>query len=79
MKRAIQIKLVILGLLTASMSFASEANLRQFFKQVDTLQANFEQRVTDETGFSLENSSGTFSLSRPGKFRWDYRLSLIHI
>ncbi len=73
MKRAIQIKLVILGLLTASMSFASEANLRQFFKQVDTLQANFEQRVTDETGFSLENSSGTFSLSRPGKFRWDYR------
>lgn len=51
---------------------ASEAMLRNFFSQVDTLQATFEQRVTDESGMTIETSSGVFSLSRPGKFRWDY-------
>lgn len=78
MKPIFKIKLVIktivlmLALISTQASLASEAMLRQFFIEVKTLQANFEQRVTDETGFSLENSSGTFSLSRPGKFRWDY-------
>lgn len=76
MKRTLTTNLAILSLLCTPIfipvSMASEAMLRQFYKDVDTLQANFEQRVSDETGFSLEDSSGTFSLSRPGKFRWDY-------
>ena len=53
--------------------FASEAMLRGFFINVDTLRADFTQRVTDESGMTLEFSSGVFSLSRPGKFRWDYK------
>lgn len=61
------------GLLcVSSASMASEAMLRNFFSQVDTLQANFEQRVTDESGMTIETANGVFSLSRPGKFRWDY-------
>ncbi len=72
LKRAFKINGVILALLCTPICMASEAMLRQFFEDVETLQANFEQQVTDETGFSLESSSGTFSLSRPGKFRWDY-------
>ena len=66
------IVVLLCTLLCTSISMASEAMLRQFYKDVDTLEAKFEQQVTDETCFSLENSSGTFSLSRPGKFRWDY-------
>lgn len=57
----------------ASASHASEAMLRRFFIDVDTLRADFTQRVTDESGMILESSSGVFSLSRPSKFRWDYK------
>lgn len=53
-------------------SLASEKMLRDFFSNVDTLQASFSQRVTDESGMTLESSTGVFYLSRPGKFRWDY-------
>jgi len=52
---------------------ASEKRLRAFFTNVDTLQASFSQRVTDETGMTLDSTSGTFYLSRPGRFRWDYK------
>lgn len=51
---------------------ASEADLREFFATVDTLQATFDQKVVDETGMTLEFARGTVYLSRPGKFRWDY-------
>lgn len=57
---------------TASAS-ASEAMLRAFFTQVNTLQAVFTQKVIDETGMTLESTSGMLSLSRPGKFRWNYK------
>jgi len=72
MKRVFRINVGVLMLLCAPMCMASEAMLRQFYSNIDTLQASFEQQITDETGFSLEDSRGTFSLSRPGKFRWDY-------
>jgi len=36
------------------------------------MQARFEQQVVDESGMTLERSSGNFYLSRPGKFRWNY-------
>jgi outer membrane lipoprotein carrier protein len=52
---------------------ASKSMLDSFFAEVNTLQANFEQRVVDETGMMLEISNGQLYLSRPGKFRWDYR------
>ena len=62
----------VVGCFCISTAQASEAMLEKFFKEVTTLQAHFEQTVMDETGFTLEESSGTFYLSRPGKFRWDY-------
>jgi outer membrane lipoprotein carrier protein len=52
---------------------ASEALLENFFANVATMEANFQQKVVDETGKTLERSSGRFYLSRPGKFRWSYR------
>lgn len=53
-------------------SLASEAKLKQFFKEVTSFQANFEQRVLDETGKTLDTKTGVFSFLRPGKFRWNY-------
>jgi len=67
---------VVVGLCAFGVSLtaqSSEAMLKRFFVEVNTLQAVFVQKVVDETGMSLESSSGTFSLSRPGKFRWDYK------
>lgn len=53
-------------------AYPSSQSLDRFFTQVTTLQADFEQRVVDESGMLLEQTRGIFSLSRPGKFRWDY-------
>jgi outer membrane lipoprotein carrier protein len=52
---------------------ASEASLKKFFANVATMEAAFQQKIVDETGMTLERSSGRFYLSRPGKFRWNYR------
>ena len=51
---------------------ASEVMLKRFFSEVSTLQADFNQRIVDESGMTLEVKQGVFSFSRPGKFRWNY-------
>lgn len=64
--------LMVICVLCSNVANGSEAALKNFFAKVQTLQAGFEQQVFDESGMSLESSQGTFSLSRPGKFRWNY-------
>lgn len=59
-------------------SFAARAEtpeqaLAKFVDGVQTLQAGFTQTQTDERGDTLGESSGTMSLARPGKFRWEYQ------
>ncbi|MBL4670635.1 MAG: outer membrane lipoprotein chaperone LolA [Arenicella sp.] len=58
--------------IASSAANASEAMLKRFFIEVNTLQADFTQQIVDESGMTLENKNGVFSLSRPGKFRWSY-------
>jgi len=62
----------VAGCLYLNAAHASVEMLESFFKEITTLEARFDQAVIDETGLTLEESSGTFYLSRPGKFRWDY-------
>jgi outer membrane lipoprotein carrier protein len=67
--------IIVVILMTASASsvvIASEYMLKRFFIEVNTLQADFSQQIVDESGMTLETKSGIFSLSRPGKFRWNY-------
>jgi len=72
MKRFVN-QMALLGLLVLPLSVsASEQLLSRFFAQITTLSASFNQQVMDESGYVLEISSGTFYLSRPGLFRWDY-------
>lgn len=48
------------------------APLDAFLKGLVSLKARFEQVLLDEQGVERERSRGTFYLSRPGRFRWDY-------
>ncbi|MBK8740098.1 MAG: outer membrane lipoprotein chaperone LolA [Betaproteobacteria bacterium] len=45
---------------------------RAFTTQTRSARGDFSQVVVDRAGKVLREASGTFSLSRPGKFRWTY-------
>lgn len=47
-------------------------DFRAFTTQTKAARGDFTQVVVDRTGKVLRTASGTFSLMRPGKFRWSY-------
>ncbi|MDO8705216.1 MAG: outer membrane lipoprotein chaperone LolA [Sulfuricaulis sp.] len=47
-------------------------SLRRFFNEVNSISARFNQVVRDESGSTVQESSGTLWIQRPNKFRWDY-------
>lgn len=47
--------------------------LKQFLANITSLSAEFKQLTLDENGRPSQKSKGQFYLSRPGKFRWDYK------
>jgi chaperone LolA len=47
-------------------------SLRHFFGNVHSYSARFNQVVLDESLNLIQESSGTLSLQRPDRFRWDY-------
>ncbi len=47
-------------------------DLEAFYNNVDSLSAEFEQEQKDDGGQTLQQASGTFLLSRPDRFRWEY-------
>ena len=47
------------------------ARLEALLLPLATLQADFEQVVTDADGLALEISTGRMTLSRPGRLRWE--------
>ena len=51
---------------------AAPEPLERFLENVDTLTADFEQRVYSAAGSLIERSAGTMALDRPGRFRWHY-------
>lgn len=48
------------------------AQLKAFLADARTAQGAFEQTVVAKSGRKPQHSAGTFSLQRPGKFRWVY-------
>lgn len=46
--------------------------LDAFLKNVHSARGSFEQRVIPASGGKPQLSSGSFSLQRPGRFRWSY-------
>jgi len=71
-------KIVLVFLLTVFWcgTALSEPGARQrldnFLTDLHTLQADFRQILRDEQGGGNQFATGTFYLSRPGRFRWDY-------
>lgn len=49
------------------------AELERFYDQLIDLRTVFEQTQYDELGTVMQASSGEFLLSRPDRFRWEYR------
>ena len=54
---------------------ANSSSLERFQSYLRTTQAgraDFEQKVFDKTGKLVQESRGSFSFLRPGRFRWTY-------
>ena len=66
--------LVAFLLLCAAVSAHADGvgDLEAFYNNVDSLSAQFEQEQKDDSGQMLQQASGTFLLSRPDRFRWEY-------
>lgn len=64
----------LVAFLLAPLAMANEAGKRldHFFLSVQSLTAEFRQEVRDEQGRPIREAAGTFTLLRPGRFRWDY-------
>ena len=80
-KRAVQGIFVLCSLvlpaMLASVAWApavagSLDSLSRFYDVVQTYNTQFWQVVLDEGLNTIEESSGTMQLARPGRFRWDY-------
>jgi len=48
--------------------------MAQFFKQVNSMTADFSQSVIGENHSDPQVSQGILQMQRPGKFRWNYKL-----
>ena len=58
-----------------SLQEANAASLERFQSYLRTTQAaraDFQQKVYDRTGKVVQDSAGSFSFLRPGRFRWTY-------
>jgi len=53
---------------------AAMARVEHWLDGVAALRAGFRQTVTDREGRLVEEAEGTLAISRPGRFRWDYRV-----
>lgn len=66
-----------MGLVHAVAAVAAPAasgtqRLEHFYSQVHTLSADFEQRVVNAHGETLQSAAGHVLIQRPGRFRWSY-------
>lgn len=75
------LKRISIGWMLCAISVAAAAAVKQdaytpldeFMRGLQGLQAEFRQVVSDAQGRKVEESSGALALSRPNRFRWDYR------
>ena len=66
-------KLSLVLVLCAAATLAQSATLerlRAFVRDTQTARAQFTQTVSDRNGRMVQEASGEFAISRPGKFRW---------
>ncbi|MBV1775796.1 outer membrane lipoprotein chaperone LolA [Burkholderiaceae bacterium DAT-1] len=64
--------LLITILLSATACAGGLSQLQTFIGQSQTFSAEFDQTVTQQSGRKQQQASGSLSISRPGKFNWQY-------
>ena len=66
--------ILTLGLILALPAWATTPSpVQRYFQSLQSLRADFIQRVFDERGRVMQTSSGRMLMRKPGKFRWDYQ------
>ena len=68
--------LLMLGLILAlpvGATTTTPSPVQRYFQNLQSLRADFVQRVFDERGQVMQTSSGRMLMRKPGKFRWDYQ------
>ena len=67
---------LLLGFSLASAQAADDDGVQRVERllgNLQSLQADFKQTLTDGKGEVTEQSSGTIAIQRPNRFRWEYR------
>ena len=65
--------ILLAALLAPALAGASGVErFRDYLRSTQTARADFEQRVYDRDKKLVQHSRGSFSLQRPGRFRWTY-------
>ena len=65
--------LVFGWLLTWPAQSAAQWSVQRYFQDLQSLRADFVQRVFDEHARIVRTSSGQMLMQKPSKFRWDYQ------
>lgn len=65
--------LVTLALFSQAALADGVSSLRDFYSKTNAMRAQFSQVVNDAQGRKIQEVQGTMQLSRPNKFRWDYK------
>ena len=74
MIRPLKLIVLMLSLLLAlPAGTATSSPVQRYFQNLQSLRADFIQRVFDEQSRVMQTSSGQMLMQKPGKFRWDYR------
>lgn len=73
LRRGMLVGLLLLAAHAANGADDAVARVAAYLGALETLSAEFVQVVRDRDGQIIDRSSGTLSLARPDRFRWDYR------
>jgi len=73
MMNSMRLVIFVLLLVSLQLGYADGvANIQSFFANTQTMQADFEQKVTNKSGDVVQQVKGRMQLKRPNMFRWDY-------
>ena len=61
-----------LVLFLSNSNAASVERFQSFLRTTQAARADFQQKVFDKSGKLVQESKGSFSFLRPGRFRWTY-------
>ncbi|AOS97975.1 Outer-membrane lipoprotein carrier protein precursor [Microbulbifer aggregans] len=71
MKMFLRNALLALGLVSTGALADATDDLSRLLQPLGAISGKFKQTLIDERGEVLQKSSGTFSVQRPGKLRWE--------